>query len=609
MNPTKVELLSPAGSAAIGRAAIEAGADAVYIGGDSFGARAAAANPSDDIASLVQYAHQFGARVYQTMNTILFEDELAQAERATWVAWESGVDALIIQDMALLEMSLPPIALHASTQMFNYTADKVKWLEDVGFERVVLERALSLEQIRAIRAVTSVELEAFVHGAICVGLSGQCYLSHALCGRGGNRGSCAQNCRSRYNLIDDKGVVLERGKELLSVTDFNLSHRLAELVDAGVTSLKIEGRLKDEAYVVNNTAYYNQRLVEQHIERTSSGLSKTLFEANPDKTFARKSGTFYFDGLHKGIGAGPKALGQKIGVVVSADDNSFVIKSNDVVNNGDGLCWQMASGEILGSNVNKVNGNVISLQKMENLTKGTIIYRNFNQKFAPSISDVKRKISVDIRVVSTMDGITIVATDEDGISAEVIMPMTYELATNQSRVEELFQKAMSKSGGTIFEVSTVALSLQDFVPHIAMSELNEARRSLLLKLHVARIDSYVRVEQKPILHLSLGSSQLDFRANVANSLAEKFYHSVGVKDIEQAAELQNSMVGKQVMRTRYCLRRERGECLKKGGATGQWFIENNGQLLELGFDCAVCEMTLTYRGKSPSIPAQKRAKS
>lgn len=607
----KIELLSPAGTVQIGRAAIAAGADAIYIGGANFGARKTAGNDMAEIVSLVEYAHSYDARVYLTMNTILYNDELKEASKQAWQAWEAGVDALIVQDMAFLEMDMPPIALHSSTQMFNYSVERVKFLQEIGFERVVLERALTLEHIRAIREQTTVELEAFIHGSICVGYSGQCYLSQALCGRGGNRGECAQSCRSRYNLINDKGEVLQKGKELLSVGDMNLSDRLVELIDAGVCSLKIEGRLKDESYVVNNTAYYNQKLKEQNVSRTSSGISKVDFEPDPLRSFAREAGHYYFDGVgSRKVGAPTKSLGEKIGVVKVVNNDNFIVQTSLKLSNGDGICWQLPSGELRGSNVNKVVGNQIFPNKIDDLNVGCTVFRNFSATFHPTFEHANRKISASIQVCCDTSNLHFIATDETLNSCSIEVCNNFEVANNAQRIVEIVKNAMSKSGDTIFDVQSVEVDFNNFAPLIKNSELNDIRRSLLSKLRHTRIEHYQRSERKTVVVSDLKVPQdIDYKANVSNSLAENFYKKLGAENIEKALELQENITGKEVMRTKYCIRREQGTCLLKGAKNEPLFLENRGRILELKFDCGVCEMALIYRGSSPSMPAQNRAKS
>lgn len=600
---TKTELLAPAGNAAIGRAAIDAGADAVYIGAERFGARTAAGNSMGDIAALAEYAHGFGAQVYLTMNTLLFEDELAAAQRTAWEAYEAGVDALIVQDMAFTQMELPPIALHASTQTFNLTPERAAFLASAGFSRIVLERGASLGQIRAIRAAVPehIELEAFVHGAICVSYSGQCYLGHALCGRGGNRGGCAQPCRSQYNLYNDRGQLLMRNRHLLSVRDMNLSDRLGDLIEAGVCSLKIEGRLKEEGYVVNNTAYYHERLNALGIPRTSAGSVTCDFTPNPEKSFSRGFTTYFWEGKRAGVLAPEaKSVGEAIGTVSKCEGTVVILrlKPGITINNGDGVCFLTPAGKLEGASVNRADGNRLTLNKPADIPAGTEVFRNLDRSFRPSAS---RHITATVRFAPPV----ITATDETGISATVPLPGSYDPASNRELAEWNVRNAFSKSGGTIFNVTHVEMpNANDSLPFIPAAELNALRRELLAQLLTARLEAYQtpaaysRPTSMP--HTVTGLAN-DFRANAANSLAERFYREAGFELTEKALETQDSpdLIGREVMRMAYCIRREAGTCLREHPELRgeRLFLENNGLRLELAFHCAECEMGVIYRGR------------
>lgn len=599
---TKTELLAPAGTAAIGRAAIDAGADAVYIGAERFGARTAAGNSMDDIAALAEYAHGFGAQVYLTMNTLLFEDELADAQRAAAVAYEAGVDALIVQDMAFTRMELPPIALHASTQTFNLTPERAVFLASAGFSRIVLERGASLDQIRAIRAALppEIELEAFVHGAICVSYSGQCYLGHALCGRGGNRGGCAQPCRSQYNLYNDQGQLLMRDRHLLSVRDLNLSDRLDDLVGAGVCSLKIEGRLKEEGYVVNNTAYYHRKLNELGIPRTSAGSAEPDFRPNPEKSFSRGFTTYFWDGKQAGVLAPEaKSVGESIGFVSKSDGPVLTLrlKPGVTVNNGDGICFLTPAGKLEGASVNRVSGERLTLNKPLDIRPGVEVFRNLDRSFRPA---AHRSIAATIAFTPK----TVTATDETGVSATIALEKNYGPAGNRELAERNIRSAFSKSGGTIFNIKGVSVPDGGLLPFIPAAELNALRRELLGELLQARLSAYRRpvpyIRPSTIPSLPSGLTA-DFRANAANSLAEQFYREAGFELVEKALETQDDpdLVGREVMRTAYCIRREAGTCLREHPELRgeKLYLENNGVRLELEFHCAECEMGVIYRGR------------
>ena len=572
-----VELLSPAANLKSGLAAVEAGADALYVGAEVFGARQKAGNSLEDIGQLCRRAHLFGVRVYLTVNTVLYDVELCRAEELIWQAWQSGVDALIVQDMGLLEMSLPPVELHASTQTFNLTPDKVRWLEDVGFQRVVLERSLSVKEIRKIREATNVELEAFVHGAICVGYSGQCYLSEALCHRSGNRGACAQPCRSLWNLYRS-GRLIEQNKALLSVSDMNLSDRLAELVDAGVTSLKIEGRLKDENYVVNNTAYYSNKINELGFERVSKGTSTALFTPDPTKSFSRRFSTFLFDKRKPTTSLLNGTSGEFIGKIVAIGRDYIELDRNFSINNGDGLSFAAS-----GTNVNASEGRRIFPNAMNDIELGVEVYRNFDNSFKPS---AVRKIDVDIEF---LDGI-IVAKDSTELTAHIEYQYD-ELANNSERAAENIRVAMGKGGDTIFEVVGVEVLHTPFLP---ISKLNDLRRNLLGELTQKRFDQYQRpIRKTTIAHPELPVAKIDYRYNVTNRLSRQFYEKCGAIQVEQGYEFEAAR-GAELMRTRHCIRRELGLC----GDQESLYIENNGRRFILEFDCRECEMMIINYGRN-----------
>lgn len=609
-----VELLSPAGNREIGCAAIDAGADAVYIGAARFGAREAAGNSLEDIEALAQYAHGFGSRVYLTLNTLLFEEELAAARDLIWGACEAGVDALIVQDMAIPMMELPPIALHASTQTFNLTPERVRFLAEAGFSRIVLERGITLESIRAIRRAIpqEVELETFVHGAICVSYSGQCYLGHAVCGRGGNRGGCAQPCRAQYNLLNERGETLVRDQHLLSVGDLNLADHLEELIDAGVCSLKIEGRLKEKDYVVNNTAYYHQKLEALGFARTSApSVVIPSFKANPEKSFSRGFTTYFWNGKQKGVRAAEaRSIGERIGTVTTLHpDGSFMIHAaSDVtpLHNGDGICFFNPAGKLSGTYINQVDGNRVIPNRTGEVRTGMEIYRNYDPTFQPTaIRKIEAGIHVDLWTQ------TVTALDSGGVCATLSFDTSaYEAANNRKLAEANIRKAFSKSGDTIFDVVRVEIDTpEETLPFIPAAALNTVRREVLEELQKMRLttyekpDPYVRPSNFPVFPAQ--SSHADYRANVANSLAEDFYRQCGRQVTEWALESSahqtpQEMIGREVMRTGYCLRRELDACPKNGAKMHpdeKWLLENNGLLLELRFDCPNCEMAVVYRGK------------
>jgi len=418
------ELLAPAQNLECGLAAIDAGADAVYIGAARFGARAKAGNSLADIEALAQHAHTYWARVYVTLNTLLYDDELPQAVRLAHQLHDIGVDALIIQDVGLLECDLPPIPLIASTQMHNHTPERVAFLEAVGFRRVILARELSLAQIKAIRQATTIELETFVHGALCVSYSGQCLMSYAIGGRSGNRGECAQPCRRVHSLVDGNGAVIVKDRHLLSLRDFNLSAHLGDLLDAGVTSFKIEGRLKEKTYVVNVVSAYrralDRELAARDLAKSSSGRSSVDFTPDLNKTFNRGYTTYYLHGRAEPPGSidTPKMVGEVVGEVVAVDRRSFRLAPGATeLRNGDGLCFFDAEGVLQGTVVNAVNGSTITPNSMEHIRKGTRIYRNHDHVYLRQLekSQPARTIAVQFTLEESPEGFTLTAEDEDGI--------------------------------------------------------------------------------------------------------------------------------------------------------------------------------------------------
>ena len=603
----RLELLAPAKDCEHGITAIDYGADAVYIGAPKFGARAAVGNSMNDIRQLAEYAHRFRAKVYLALNTVLYDDELADARRIAQQAWEVGVDALIIQDMALAEMDLPPIPLHASTQTFNLSPEKAAFFEKAGFSRVILERAISLEEIRKIRETTDIELEAFVHGAICVCYSGQCYMSQAVSGRSGNRGECMQPCRWDYNLTGENFMKLAKGKHLLSVNDLNLSGHLEEMIDAGVTSFKIEGRLKDMTYLKNSVAWYRQKLDDiidrrDDLARVSEGKTTFDFLPDPEKTFSRGFTDYYLVDPKNKVSSfdTPKSVGQYIGEVKKISRDSFVLDTGGTLANGDGICF-IADGEMLGTNVNKADGKTVWPNRMEGIAAGTKIYRNYDHTFAKNLdrSKTRRTVGVEAALKIGTDCLTLHFGDGEGNSVEKTVSGTFEPAQNSAKAEETIRTQVAKTGDTIFRVDGIALIWDEprFVPS---SILNGLRREALEMLEEERRKTYTREEKRSSDDSAVYPKiELDYRANVTNQQAQAFYEKHGVESIEAGFELQEEQTGKEVMRTKYCIRREMGQCLQEKSCTyhGPMQLENNYNIFELKFDCAHCEMALIYKGK------------
>ena len=438
MKQRPIELLAPAKNLECGIEAINHGADAVYIGAPRFGARAAAGNSLADIEALVQYAHLYNVRIYVTVNTILRDDELKETEALIWDLYRVGVDALIVQDMGLTQLNLPPIPLHASTQMDNRTVEKVCFLADAGFRQVVLARELSVNEISRIHAVCpDTLLEVFIHGALCVSYSGQCYVSEACFGRSANRGECAQFCRLQFDMTDADGKVIEKGKHLLSLKDMNQSDNLEELLDAGASSLKIEGRLKDVSYVKNVTAYYRQKLDalfkrRKEYVRASSGSVKLAFRPQLDKSFSRGFTDYFAHGRNPGIFSfnTPKSLGEEVGTVKEIRGNYLTVAGVKAFSNGDGLCYLDAQGRLQGFRVNRVENNKLFPQEMPRINPKTVLYRNFDQEFDRIMQkkSAERKLAVDVSLAENNFGFTLTMCDEDGNSVSMALSKNKELA-------------------------------------------------------------------------------------------------------------------------------------------------------------------------------------
>ena len=613
-NP-KIELLSPAKNLEVGIAAINHGADAVYIGPSQFGARVAAGNSIEDIAKLVDYAHKYYARVYVTLNTILKGEELEQARLLVNDLYNIGVDALIVQDMALLQMDLPPIALHASTQCDTRTVEKVKFLEQCGFEQVVLARETSLATMRQMSEQTNVALEAFVHGALCVSYSGQCYLSEAMRGRSANRGACAQMCRLPYDLLDEDGNTLLHKKHLLSLKDFDASHHLLEMIDAGISSFKIEGRLKDINYVKNITSYYRRKfdaILEGSPRRASSSGKTTLFfEPNPKKTFYRGATDYFLEGRKRDIWSfdTPKSLGEPIGKVKDIWRNAISMHNSQfTIHNGDGLCFLNKNGEFEGFRVNKVESGRLMPLNMPKIDKGTLVYRNLDVAFERILAGktAERKIAIDIKVQTLNNKLKITITDSDNISTSFETEVSGELANNPDKMLDTWRTQLSKLGGTIFEASQIDLSALDKPYFVPVSQIAEWRRQLVELHEINRSKAYKRslIEIKPTAHKYV-ATELDYRANIYNSQAKAFYEQHGCI-VNQPAFEQQHQPNAELMRTKHCIRYALGWCKKnsqcimhnaqlketKDMKHAVLYLQNGTDRFRLEFDCRNCEMII-----------------
>lgn len=601
----RLELLAPARDFSHGKTAIDAGADAVYVGAPSFGARVAAAVSLEEIEQLCHYAHQFGVRVHVAMNTLLYDDELARAERLAHDLWRVGADALIVQDMAFAMMKLPPIELHASTQTAALSPEKVRFLEQAGFSRVILERALSLDEIKAIRAEVKVPLECFVHGAICVCHSGQCYMSHVVSGRSGNRGECSQPCRSMFDLTDGRGNVIERSAHLLSVGDLSLADSLGDLIDAGITSFKIEGRLKDDSYVKNNVAHLSQRLDGQIALRTgyarsSWGHASVGFTPDPARTFSRPFTHYYLHDTRNKVASFStgKSTGRAVGVVAEVKGSSFVLDGgSEPLVAGDGLCFTGSDGHMVGTRVDRVEGRRIYVRSAEGITPGVTIFRNYDKAFVDTLKAARMRRAIDTIFYASFDGDMLHLKGEAaGVSVVVTQSMEgYPKADNEQRASQMFVSQMRKCGQTIFDVSDVVVT--GTVPFMPVSAINGLRRALVDALAAGMVSSYRPPEGQPLKVVPVPGGVADYHYNVVNRLSRLYYHKCGFERVDDGVELLSDFVGVEVMRTRYCIRREMGTCLKEGGRGGELRLDNNGNVFMLRFDCAQCMMSVIYGGK------------
>ncbi len=572
-----IELLAPAKNKICALAAIDCGADAIYIAAENFGARKLAANSINDIKDVVDYAHKFSVKVYVTLNTILTNEELSQAQDLIYKLEKINVDALIIQDFGLLKLE-HKIPFHASTQCDIRDLDKVKFLEQIGFERVVLARELSLKQIDEIKQKSNVELECFIHGALCVCYSGQCYLSQAIGNRSANRGECAQPCRKKYSLVDDKGNVIFKDKHLLALKDFNASKHIKELAQIGVKSFKIEGRLKDVNYVKNIVAYYRKLIDDLGLSKTSWGFCKIDFEPNPEKSFNRgftdyfldkRKACYTFDSVN--------SKGEFLGIIKTIGKDFFTIDAK--ISPQDGLWFENNSGCL----INKVENNKIYPNKMPKLKIGMKVFRNFNSEFDKKLktSKTKRKLYADI----VFENGKISASDEYGHSAIVDFSPT-ETAQNQQKMINNIEKSLKKSGDSVYEIRSVKINVKK-VPFFPLSQLNELRRQLLTQLEKRKFSYGAKQEFKPVKL----NKTLDYRANILNKKAEEFYIQCGCKIKEYAPESGTSLKNKCVMRTKHCLKFAAGLCQKN---TTLFLIDEKNKKYPLKFDCSKCEMEIYF---------------
>ncbi|MCD7972263.1 MAG: U32 family peptidase [Candidatus Azobacteroides sp.] len=603
-----IELLSPARNLFCGMEAVNHGADAVYIGAPKFSARAAAGNSLSDIEQLIKYAHLYSVKTYIAFNTLLKQEELEEAEKLIRRLYEAGCDALIIQDMGILEMNLPPIPVHASTQTDNRTTEKIKFLEANGFSQVVLARELSLNEIKQIAAETSVRLEAFVHGALCVGYSGQCYLSEACCGRSANRGECAQYCRLPYTLKDRKGKVILKDKHFLSLKDLNLSENLEELLKAGVSSFKIEGRLKDLSYVKNITAYYRQKLdlVLSGLPaytKSSVGTSTYYFVPAPEKTFNRGFTSYFLHGRQQDITSfeTPKSLGEFIGKIKSMQNNKIKLFNKHDLQNGDGICVVTPSGAFFGSRVHKVEGEYI-FSNLPLLPAGSKIYRNFDKNFEKKLSlkTAERKVNLTLFFNETPSGFSLSGETEDHLKLTLNFPWKKEPAKEPQY--DNIKTQLSKFGNTIFNILLFEADCNQhyFIPS---SILSSWRKKFIEHLYILKNINYRREYRRSQKnYISYPQSSLTYLGNVINSNSFKFYQQSGVNRIDMST-IEKKSTEQTLMFTKYCIRERLGWCQKNSikeksnFSVESLYLEYNHLILKIEFDCKVCEMKISrYSG-------------
>lgn len=612
----KLELLSPAKNIDIAKQAILHGADAVYIGGPHFGARHNAGNSVSDIAELVEFAHRFYAKVFVTLNTILHDNELEIARQLIWQLYDAGVDALIVQDMGILAMDIPPIDLHASTQMDIRTPEKAKFLSDVGFSQIVLARELNLTEIANIHQQIDANIEFFIHGALCVAFSGQCYISHAQTGRSANRGDCSQACRLPFTLKDDQGRVVAYEKHLLSMKDNNQSENLIELIQAGVRSFKIEGRYKDLSYVKNITAFYRKKL-DEILEKSddfvsaSSGRTQHSFTPDPNRTFHRGATDYFVRGRQSNIGAfdSPKFIGLPIGEMTKVTNQAIDIKSEKVLTNGDGLNV-LVKREIVGfraDKVEKIANNHYRVFPNElpkvfhSLKLPYQINRNLDHNWQQVLlkESSSRRIGIAFKLINQSNVVQLIATSEEGCRVKIALKGEFELAEQSDKALKNIKDSLSKLGQTIYYLTDLEVNLNEifFIPS---SQLNQLRRDIIDKLTLERLTHYHRKLRKPQTEPSpiYPEEHLSFLANIYNHKAREFYAQHGVKLIESAFEAHEVKDDAPLMITKHCLRFAFNLCPKqakgiqgvKTKVTPMKLIQNNNEELILKFNCKACEM-------------------
>ena len=594
----RVELLIPAKNLETGKIAIDHGADALYMGASGFGARQAAGNSIADVEQMVRYAHLYGSKVYVTVNTLLFDDELEAVRTLIRQLYEAGVDALIIQDLGILKLDISPIRLHASTQCHNVSWERVRFMEQLGFRRAVLARELDLEAIRSIRSHTQIELEAFVHGALCVSYSGQCYMSQMVTGRSGNRGACAQLCRTRFSLKDKAGHTFLCDKHLLSLHDMNRSDYLKAMLNAGVTSFKVEGRLKDSSYVKNITAYYRQRLDEilqgrEDYAKMGSGQTRFFFMPDPQKTFNRGFTTYFIEGKREPMASfdTPKAMGEFVGRLRQDARGRMLYQGPETIAKQDGLCFINAKGELEGFLVNSVEGECIVPNRPVTLSGPVDLYRNVDSTFEKLLAGktAERKITVDMLLRETDKGFQLYIKDEDGCEATADLEVEKVPAQKPEMADQQIRTALSKLGNTPFRLRNLTMDATGYF--VQTSHINRLRVEGVEKLIAARLDYFKAMDVEREIKPEICFEEADYKRNITNSLHEEVYADFGATRFEYGLDKTMDFKGKELMVCKYCLRYELGQCLKQHSDNKAiWYLQNEQHRFRLEFDCGRCVM-------------------
>lgn len=597
---TEIELLIPAKDLHCGKIAINHGADALYIGAPRFGARQAAGNRLEDLEQLARYAHLYGSKLYVTVNTLLYDNELEDARQLIVQLYELGADAIIMQDLGLLKMDLPPIRLHASTQCHNNSLERIQFLEKLGFRRAILAREMDLATIRHIHQESDIELETFIHGALCVCYSGQCYISWMMTGRSGNRGECAQICRTAFDLTDARGRTLLHDKHLLSLRDMNRAMYLAEILKAGVISLKVEGRLKDETYVKNITGYYRQQLdaileSDNPFSRLGSGRTTLHFQSDPERSFNRGYTPYFIDGQRRKMATfdTPKAMGKSIGHLRQDRDGRLFYEGNAKLVNGDGLCFINEVGELEGFFVNGISNGRVQPHKPVSAFRRVEVYRNVDKQFEKMLSEksAERKIALDMQFAETEDGFALSLRDEDGCEACVERKMDKVPAQKPEVAERQLRTSLSKLGDTPFGLRRLTIEMAPCFLQAAV--VNQMRGEAVERLVATRMERFRPEDDVREYRPEPLFGEADYKRNITNELHRAVYEDFGAAKVEYGLDKTLDFKNKEVMVCKYCIRYEMGVCSKqKGGGelALPLYLQNDHHRFRLDFDCRNCVM-------------------